>query len=87
MNYAPAETLFDEITDFLMSQPTIAEIIEFQTSEKLNDRLHELLDKNSEETITIDERSELDMFLHYGHILSMLKAKARLKLLEDEDEA
>lgn len=87
MNYAPAETLFDEITDFLMSQPTIEDIIAFQISETLNKRLHELLDKNSEETITADERSELDMFLHYGHILSMLRAKARLKLLEDEGEA
>lgn len=80
MDYAPAEIFFDEITDFLMSQPTIEDIIGFEISEKLNKRLHGLLDKNSEESITLDERSELDIFLHYGHILSMLKAKARLKL-------
>jgi HKD family nuclease len=84
MNYVPAETLFDEITDFLISQPTIETIIEFQVSDKLNRRLHELLDKNSAGTIIADERSELDTFLHYGHILSILKAKARLKLLEDD---
>lgn len=84
MNYAPAETLFDEITDFLASAPSAEELITFRPSEKLNQRLHELLDKNSADTINADERAELNEFLRFGHLLQMIQLKARKKLMNEE---
>ncbi len=81
MAVAPPNTLFDEITDFLVSSPTPEQIIEFQPSEALNQRLHDLLDKNREENLTPEERDELDQFLEIGHLFTILKAKARLKLM------
>lgn len=81
MNYAPAETLFDEITDFLASAPSTEQLIAFRPSDKLNQRLHELLDKNSADTITPDERVELDEFLRFGHLLQMIQLKARKKFM------
>ena len=80
MSLAPAETLFDEVTDFLGSRPTPEEIINFKPSNFLNERLHALLDKNQEGEITPDERAELDHFLQIDHLFTILKAKARLKL-------
>ena len=80
MNLVPAETLFDEITDFLISNPTTKEIIAFQASDVLNQRLHYLLDENKSDHLSEDEKIELDTFLKIGHLLTMLKAKARLKL-------
>jgi len=80
MNLVPAETLFDEITDFLISNPTTKEIIDFQASDVLNQRLHYLLDENKSDHLSEDEKIELDTFLKIGHLLTMLKAKARLKL-------
>ena len=80
MSLAPAETLFDEITDFLLSRPTPEEIIAFQPPERLNQRLHELLDKNKQDALLPDERRELDRFLHIDHLFTILKAKARIKL-------
>ena len=83
MAVAPPETLFDEITDFLVSRPTPEEIIAFKPSEMLDQRLHELLDKNSAGELPAPERAELDRFLQINHLLIMLKAKARLKLVGD----
>ena len=80
MAAAPPTILVDEITDFLITAPTPEQIIAFQTSEAVNQRLHALLDKNRNEGLTPDEREELNRFLQLGHVMTILKAKARLKL-------
>lgn len=65
--FAPAETLFDEITDFLVSAPSPEEIIAYKPSEMLDNRPHELLDKNQNDHLTSEERKELDRFLEVNH--------------------
>ncbi len=81
MTIAQSETLFDEITDFLVAQPSPEQIIAYQASTSLQGRLNDLLDKNANAELTPDERSELDQFLQFNHLLILLKAKARLRLL------
>jgi hypothetical protein len=76
----PAETLLDEITDFLALIPTAEAILAFKPSEQLNQRLHELLDHAGEGALTDREQEELDEFLRMSHLLKMLKGKVRLKL-------
>ena len=80
-----AKTWVDEITDFLLARPTLEEIINFQASDALDDRLHHLLDKNSStEGLAAEERKELDSYLLVNHLFTILKAKALIKL-EGED--
>jgi HKD family nuclease len=79
MPLAPPDTLFDEITDFLSSAPTTEAIIAFKPSEALDQRLHDLLDKNSRDELTGEEQTELHEFLRMNHFLKMLRLKARLK--------
>jgi hypothetical protein len=43
-------------------------------------RLHELLTKNQEETLSGDERSEVDCYLHVGMIVDLVQAKAHAAL-------
>jgi hypothetical protein len=43
-------------------------------------RLHELLVKNREDTLSADERDELDSHLHVGLLIDLLQAKARAAL-------
>ena len=76
----PAETLLNEITDFLASIPTAEQIIAFKPSEQLDQRLHALLDLAGEGTLTDSDQQELDEFLRVSHLLKMLKGKVRLKL-------
>jgi hypothetical protein len=84
MAYAPPNTLFDEILDFITSTPTPEQIIAFQPSEQLNQRLHELLDKKGEDVLTADEQKELDEFLRMGHFMNMAKSRARQKLAKPD---
>jgi hypothetical protein len=84
MNLAPAGTLFDDITTFLLSKPTAQQVLDYQVSEHLDTRLHELLDKNSNVSLSREEQNELDTFLHFAHIITLLKAKALEQLDEDE---
>jgi len=80
MSAASPDILIDEISEYFLSRITPEEIIAFKPSQALDDRLHNLLDRNSDDTITPDERKELDRFLQVSHLFNLLKAKARLKL-------
>lgn len=80
MALAPAETLFDEILDFLASSPTAEQIVNYQPPIVLQQRLSELLDKNRSGGLSEAEQSELDEFLRMNRFMSRLKLKARKRL-------
>lgn len=83
---APTRTVFDVITDFLATEPSPQEIIDFYMPDDLQARLDELLDKNGEGEITFSEREELQEFLNADQMFSMLKTKMKLKLKRAADE-
>jgi hypothetical protein len=72
--------LLEEITDFLASSPSAQEIINFKPSEVLEHRALELLQRNRENRLTPEERAEMQEFMRMDHFMTLLKAKARLKL-------
>jgi hypothetical protein len=74
------ETLFAEIIDFLASTPTPEAILAFKPSDRLEQRLSDLLEQNRQATLTAEERGELDEFLRMNHFMNMLKIRARQKL-------
>ncbi len=80
MTVAQPETLFSEIIDFLASTPTPQHIIAFKPSDQLEQRLSDLLQKNREDALSLEERDELDEFVRMNHFLNMLKIRARQKL-------
>lgn len=80
MNALPTDTLFDEILDFLASTPTPEMIVAYKPSDRLEARLADLLERNSNSTLRQEEQAELDAFLRMDSFFSLLKAKARQKL-------
>jgi hypothetical protein len=80
MQDAPPRTVFDVITDFLATEPSPQEIIDYFLPEDLQARLDELLDQNGEGQLGDIEREELDEFLKADHMFSLLKTKMKLKL-------
>ena len=80
MAIAPANELLDEVTSFLAASPTAEEIVAFKVSDRVDQRLHDLLEQNTAGTLSSDERAELDEYMRMNHFLIMLKLKARLKL-------
>jgi hypothetical protein len=69
--------LHQELIDFLSFGPSLERIIKFKISAPAQERLEELLDKNREEQLTAEEKTELDQYMQYRHVLILLKASAR----------
>ena len=82
MAIAQPDTLFSEIIDFLASTPTPEDIIAFKPSDRLEQRLSDLLKRNRQDALTSEGRAELDEFLRMNHFMNMLKIRAREKLAE-----
>lgn len=77
---APAKTIKDVVTDFLGSAPTLEEIAAYRLPDELQARAHDLLDKNRAGSLSDDERHEMEEFRQIDHLLTLVKAKAKLKL-------
>lgn len=80
MAFAPAQTIFDEVTDFLARAPGPEAIIEYRPSDALTARVQELMARNRSGSLTADEQAEMDEFLRMEHFMTMLKLKARILL-------
>jgi hypothetical protein len=72
-------TLFDEILDFLASIPTADQIVAFEPPTALQERLSYLLEQNRQDTISADERAELEEFLRMNRFMSRLKLRVNQK--------
>ncbi len=73
--------LFDEVLEFLASTPTPEDIVAFQPSEALQHRASELLEKKRHDLLTAEDMSELEEFARINQFMSMLKIRARKKLV------
>lgn len=80
MQEAPVRSVFSEITDFLATNPTPEEIIAYRLPDDLQTRAHELLELNSEGALTGEAREEMFDFVRVDEMMSLLKAKMKLKL-------
>lgn len=67
---------YQEILDFLISQPTSEQIIGFKVSETSQSCLQTLLQKNREATLTPSETAELDLYEQLDTLIGFLKARA-----------
>ncbi len=69
-----------DFLDYLIEITKPEQILSFKTSEVVQIRAAYLLECNAEGTLTSDEKRELDEFLEYDRLVSLLKAKARRAL-------
>lgn len=85
MQSAPTRTVFDEITDFLATEPSPQEIIAYHLPDDLQQRADYLAERNGEDQLTPREREELDEFLKVERMFSLLKTKMKLKLKKQSE--
>lgn len=76
----PVRNVLDEVTDFLASQPTDRELLNYRFSDEHQERIHYLLDRNGEDELTCREERELEDFIRANRMMSSLKVKTRLRL-------
>ncbi|WP_066381117.1 MULTISPECIES: hypothetical protein [unclassified Anabaena] len=72
--------VYQEVIDFLIQQPTPAQIINFKVSPQAQTRLEELLEKNRYATIDQSELAELDIYEQLDFMMGLLKSRAYSEL-------
>lgn len=74
----PAEQKsYDEIVDLFARGASPAEVLAFRPSEETQERVRDLLDRNSADELTDDEAAELERFGELEHLMQLVKARAR----------
>jgi hypothetical protein len=74
------QSIFAEIAEFLVAQPSLEAIAAYQVSPGIQQHIDSLLDKQQEAGLTADERLELEKILAVAGLMNLAKAKAKLKL-------
>lgn len=67
--------IYDEVATFMASMNP-AKVVAFKASEAHQARLDLLLDKQQEEGLTADEKSEIEHYLMLNRIIGLAKARA-----------
>ena len=80
MALTPEKTIKDVVTDFLGAAPSLEEIAAYRLPGDLQIKAHELLERNRVGHLSDEESADLAEFRQIDHLLTLVKAKARLKL-------
>ncbi|WP_404789849.1 hypothetical protein [Altericista sp. CCNU0014] len=76
---------YQEVLDFLVSQPTSEQILGYKVSESAQLRLQTLLEKNREAALSASETSELDLYEQLDSLMAMLKIRAYASTYPKQD--
>lgn len=66
---------YEEFIYFLGQKPSHDEIINFKVSPEIQERIAILLDKNRENTISLEEKAELALYEQLENLVILLKAQ------------
>jgi hypothetical protein len=75
-----AHPAYLELVDFIAAGTTPESLIAFRPSDAAQHRVKNLISRKQDSTLSPDEESELEEFLHLEHILILAKAQARRHL-------
>jgi hypothetical protein len=67
-------TVYRYVLDFLISNPTPQQLLDFKPTAAMQARLQELVGKYRSGNVTLSEQQELDEYEQIEHLLVMLKA-------------
>ncbi len=68
--------IYQYVLEFLVSQPSAAELLDFGPTPSMQARVNELLERNQAGTLPAAESKELDEYVRINHLITMLKARA-----------
>ncbi len=76
------QSIYREVADFLVSQPSLEMIANYTVPSSIQTHIDSLLEKNKEAGLSAEERLELEKILAVSHVLTLAKTQARLKLAD-----
>jgi len=74
----------EEILDFILAGKTPEQVMNFQPSESVKERVSDLIRREKSAALSVEEQKELDAYMHLEHLMRMAKARARLRSVGDE---
>lgn len=86
MQNVPTRTVFDVITDFLATDPSPREIIDYFLPNDLQARADYLAEQNGEGKLSYDEERELHEFMNADEMFALLKTKMKLRLKRQAED-
>ena len=66
-----------EFADFIARGATRADLVAFEPSEAVKERVAELIRREKASSLTPEERAELDASMWLEHLVRLVKARAR----------
>ncbi len=72
------QSIFAELADFLVTQPTLEHLATYKVSSEVQQHIDDLLEKNREEGLSSQERLELEKILAVVQMMDLAKAKLQL---------
>ena len=79
-----ASPVYFEIIDFIAAGTTPEAVVDFRPSPEAQQRLAALIEREKADSLSPEEKAELDHFMELEHILRMAKARARQILSRGE---
>ena len=70
--------VYDEMLEILTRGATPQEIVAFQLSDEVRQRVGDLLHQEKTEGLSDDEKDELDRYMEFDRIMILAKARAHL---------
>ena len=68
---------YEEIIDFIAAGTTPEAVVAFHSSDRVRQRVAELVERSKDGSISAEDQSELEDYLQLEHIMIMAKARAR----------
>ena len=72
--------IYEEVVELIASEPTAAQVIAFTPSEEAKNHFWDLVNREKNDQISPEEKSELDHYMQVEHIMRLAKARARMRL-------
>lgn len=69
-----------EVAQFLAHHPTSEQIIAFHPSPEVAERAYELIHANRDNSLTEEERQELDSYMLIEYLMELVKLEARRQM-------
>jgi hypothetical protein len=71
--------IYEDLLDLLAESADAQRVLAFHLSDQKQARLDELLERNREGTLTVEESTELDVYERFEHLVRLLKARVLQK--------
>ena len=79
-----ATPVYHEIIEFIAAGTTPQEVADYRPSPAAQQRVADLMERERDQRLSVEEKAELDHFMELEHILRMAKVKARQTLARDQ---